>query len=188
MGNNMFDIEAFLYMFILNLKEEKEKKVSKSSDCDLNKVYVFNDYEEFLDYFANNGIISIYDESLLKLCIMKKTKKGTIISMKKLCDYTIEKCADNRLKKAVKELTKEKIDDIHSRGRITMFEQVAEWESFDLCAPGDAMGSGAPRCHTFNNCHDCLLDFASSHIEYDKMDFKLILPYEDDNKIKKLTK
>ena len=183
---NKFDIEAMLYMFLLNLKEEKNKQISKSSDCDVHRVYVFNDYEEFLDYFANNGIISIYDESLLKLCIMKETKKGTIISMKKLCDHTIEKCADNRLKKAVKELTKEKIDDIHSRGKITMFEKVAEWESFDLCAPGDAIGSAAMRCHTFDDCHDCLLNFASSNIEHDKMDFKLILPYmEANNKVKK---
>ena len=182
------DVEALTFLFILNMKEEKNKKYSKSENCDEHKAYVFNDYEEFKDYFINNGIISIYDDSLLQLCIMKQTKKGTIISMKKLCDHTIEKCAQTRLNNAIKELTQEKIDEIHSRGKITMFEKVAEWESFDLCAPGDYIGSAAYRCHTFNNCHECLLDYASSSIEYDKMDFKLILPFDKEEKVKEFSK
>lgn len=38
---------------------------------------------------------------------------------------------------AIKKLTKEQIDEIHSRGKITPEEMVKEWESLDLCAPGD---------------------------------------------------
>ena len=181
------DIEVLLYLFIMEMKEEKKKEYSKSENCKANKAYVFNDYEEFKNYFIYNGIISIYDDSLLEQCILKQTKKGLIICMKKSCDQLIEKCAQSRLNEVIKALTPEKIDEIHSRGKITMFEKVAEWESFDLCAPGDAIGSASVRCHTFDNCHDCLLDYASSNIEYDEMEFKLIFPYPEE-KGKELSK
>lgn len=65
-----------------------------------------------------------------------------------------------------KVLTKEQIDDIHSRGKITPIEKVKEWEGLDLCAPGDAIGSAAWRCKKFKNCHDCLVDYANEHDEY----------------------
>lgn len=65
-----------------------------------------------------------------------------------------------------KELTQEQIDDIHARGKITPAEKVKEWEGMDLCAPGDAIGSAAWRCKKFDNCHDCLVDYASDHDEY----------------------
>lgn len=73
----------------------------------------------------------------------------------------------NYVKPQFKPLTQEQIDDIHSRGKITPEEQVKEWESFDLCAPGDAIGSAACRCRKFHdNCHDCLIDYANEHDEY----------------------
>ena len=118
------DMEALIYLFILNMKEEKSKEYSKSENCDKHKAYVFNGYEEFKDYFVNNGIISIYNDSLLQLCIMKQTKKGTIISMKKLCDYTIEKCAQTRLNNAIKELTQKKKDEIHSKGKSQCLKKI----------------------------------------------------------------
>lgn len=65
-----------------------------------------------------------------------------------------------------KELTQEQIDDIHNRGMITPAEKVKEWESWDLCAPGDAIGSAAWRCRKFDNCHDCLVDYANNKEEY----------------------
>lgn len=65
-----------------------------------------------------------------------------------------------------KKLTQEQIDDIHARGKITPAEQVKEWEGMDLCAPGDAIGSAAWRCRKFENCYDCLVDYANQHDEY----------------------
>lgn len=65
-----------------------------------------------------------------------------------------------------KKLTQEQINDIHARGKITPAEQVKEWEGMDLCAPGDAIGSAAWRCRKFENCHDCLVDYANQHDEY----------------------
>lgn len=71
------------------------------------------------------------------------------------------------IKPVLKQLTKEQIDDIHKRGKITPAEVVKEWEAMDLCAPGDAIGSAAWRCKKFNhNCHDCLVDYANERDEH----------------------
>lgn len=80
------------------------------------------------------------------------------------------------IKPQFKELSKEEIDDMHSRGKITPMEKVKEWEGLDLCAPGDAIGSAAWRCEKFDNCHDCLVDYASSNTEYNSIfdDLKII--------------
>ena len=86
MKNNI-DIEAILFMRILNLKEEKNKEYS-SLECDNNIAYIFNDYNEYKDYFIKNDFDTINDE-LLKLCKMKTTKKGSVIALKGLCDHTI---------------------------------------------------------------------------------------------------
>lgn len=66
----------------------------------------------------------------------------------------------------LKPLTAEQIAEIHSRGKITPAEAMAEWESLDLCAPGDGMGGAAWRCRKFGNCYDCLIDFANEQDEY----------------------
>lgn len=71
------------------------------------------------------------------------------------------------IKPVLKQLTKEQIDDIHARGKITPAEMVKEWEDMDLCAPGDAIGSAAWRCKKFHhNCHDCLVDYANERDEH----------------------
>ena len=67
------DIEAKLFMFILRLKEEKNKKYS-IDECDEHIVYLFDSYEELKSYFIKNGINDINSE-LLDLCIMKKQNK-----------------------------------------------------------------------------------------------------------------
>lgn len=101
-----------------------------------------------------------------------------------LCISVFRECKLNENKKVLKEynkpvlktLTKEQIEDIHSRGKITPEEKVKEWESLDLCAPGDAIGSAGWRCKKFRyNCHDCLVDYAKQQDEYESFykDLKL---------------
>lgn len=93
----------------------------------------------------------------------------------KKCEKIVEenkdiKIEDKVLEKYPKpnflELTQDEIDEIHSRGHITQQEKVAEWEGFDLCAPGDAIGSAGWRCRKFRNCHDCLIDYSLAKREY----------------------
>lgn len=81
-------------------------------------------------------------------------------------DDDVQKLEKPYVKPQLKPLTAEQIAEIHSRGKITPAEQLAEWESWGLCAPGDAIGSAAWRCRKFRNCHDCLIDFVNEHDEY----------------------
>ena len=83
------DIEAKLFVTLLGLKEELDKQFS-IEECDKNVVYLFEDYEEFKNYFELNGFIKI-DEGILEICKMKTTRKGTIIALKGLCDYAIRR-------------------------------------------------------------------------------------------------
>jgi len=83
-----FDLELILYMNLLSLKEEKVKAYSE--DEDQFKVYVFNDDEDFKNYFVENGYDSI-DEELMDMCRLKTTKKGSVIALKGLCDHTISR-------------------------------------------------------------------------------------------------
>ena len=96
----------------------------------------------------------------LSIITLKERKENENVS------NSILEINENYEKPKFKELTKEQIDDIHARGKITPQEQVKEWEGMDLCAPGDAIGSAAWRCRKFKNCHDCLVDYANQHEEY----------------------
>ena len=89
-----FDIEAQLFMFILRLKEEKNKEHS-TDECDRHIAYIFEDYEEFRSYFINNGCTRAYDDDFLSLCRMKTTRKGSIIALKGLCDYAITRSMES---------------------------------------------------------------------------------------------
>lgn len=83
-------------------------------------------------------------------------------------------------------LTQEEINDIHKRGNLTPLEKVKEWESYGLCAPGDAIGSAKDRCRSFISCHDCLTDYAYEQSEYTPMfkNFKIVnLPFEEQQQI-----
>ena len=86
---NKVDIEAKLFMFVLHLKEEKNKKYS-NEESEKNIAYIFDNYDEFKSYFEVNGFHDI-SEDLLETCRMKTTRKGTIIALKGLCDYAIRK-------------------------------------------------------------------------------------------------
>lgn len=182
------DIEAKLFMWILHLDEVKSKNYSPIEPKH-NKAYVFRDYEDLKAYFARNGAEKI-DEEILDLCIMKETNKGTIISLKGICDHTI------RSYRITKILSEEEIRKIHSDGRLTPEEKVKQWESAGVCMPGNAVGIAKDRCETFENCHDCLTEYANGKDSYTESNFKVVnndfkedLPFDDilmnaiDNKI-----
>ena len=82
-----FDLEAKLYIDILKLKEIKKKKYS--DDCETNCAYVFDSYDNFRNYFLENGCKFGYDDEIISQCKMKTTKRGSIIALKKLCDHVI---------------------------------------------------------------------------------------------------
>lgn len=93
---------------------------------------------------------------------MSKQKRNMRID----CQYPSNRKTSLYEEPSFKPLSRNQIDDIHSRGKITPEEKVKEWESLDLCAPGDAIGSAAWRCRKFRNCHDCLIDYTNEYGEY----------------------
>ena len=169
------DLKTRLYLYITGVVVEKEKKYTIRA-VNRNVVYIFNNYDEFKNYFKEYMID--VKEDLIDMAIYAKSKNGGVVALKGLCDHIITK---SKIKNNNLDLTQEEIDGIHSRGKITPLEKAEEWESFDLCAPGDAIGSAKDRCHYFKyNCHECLLEYASRKKEYDKIDFKVIHPYNNE--------
>lgn len=83
------DFEARLFIELAHLKVDKTKTYSQE-ECPNNIVYIFDDYDEFKNYFVKNNFDNITN-SLLNLCIIRTTKKGTIIAFKGLCDHIIRK-------------------------------------------------------------------------------------------------
>lgn len=166
------DFKTWLYLIITNVKivvhpevfNIDNKRKMDVNDNNENEVYVFNNYDEYKNFFLM--YLNSIEEYVIDLAIYTRGNDGKIIALKGLCEHII-------VKKAVEEfynsITQEQIDDIHSRGKITSLEKVEECENLGLCAPGDAIGSAKSRCNYFSNCHECLLEYFSHCLEYDKM-------------------
>lgn len=121
--------------------------------------YVYNVYYSYMVGFPT--IMGLVNERKL---FTKNSCIDKIIPMELAKQIGLEYIKNER-KKVV--LTKEQIDEIHSRGNITPLEKVKEWEAIGLCAPGDAIGGAANRCGEFkHNCHNCLVDYANYKSEY----------------------
>ena len=86
-----------LYMFLFNLKEEK-LKVYSPCEVKENIVYIFNDDDEFRNYFSKNGAFNL-DEAVLNMCRVRTADNGMVIAFKGLCDHIIKRCTDDVYKK-----------------------------------------------------------------------------------------
>lgn len=145
-------------------------------------VYVFDSYEDYFNYFKI--YLKNVDEELIQKAIYITGKKGQVVAFKGLCERIIIK---QRVKEFYDIFNEEKIDEIHAKGKITPMEKVTEYESLDLCAPGDAMGSARNRCEFFSDCHECLLEYVSHSQEYDRIDLKLVNCDIDNKVLKKMS-
>lgn len=164
------DLKTKLFLFITGATIEKEKKYTIKK-VKTNVVYIFDSYDEFKNYFSE--YLNDVKEDVINLAIYTQSKKGAIVALKGLCDHIITKT--KLLQYDIKNLSQDEINLIHQKGKITQLEKVKEWESHDLCAPGDAIASAAERCAYFDyNCHECLLEFASHEVEHDPIEFKLV--------------
>lgn len=184
------DFKTWFYLYITQAKrvehppvvDIESKRTFETEDSEKHDVYVFRDYEEYKKYFLM--YLDSIEDDVIDLAIYIRGSKGQVIALKGLCEQIIIK--KNNIKKS-NSITQEQIDEIHARGHITAAEKVEEWESMDLCAPGDAIGSAANRCHEFNyNCHECLVDYASTQDEYEPIDFKVCNAF--DSFVEKQTK
>ena len=163
---NKLDLKTKLFLYITKANNLGVPNTDISNieinDEKKHDVYVFDSYEDYIKYFKT--YLKNIDEELIQKAIYITGKKGQIVALKGLCERIIIKL---RVKEFYEIFNQEKIDEIHAKGKITPKEKDQEYESWDLCVPGDAIGSASNRCRYFSNCHECLL-------EYDKIDFKLI--------------
>lgn len=170
-----FNTYLFLYKNKLNVARDNESKdkIGIKKICK-HDVYIFEDYQEYVDYFKQ--YINDTRSELIDLAIFSHTTKGQIIALKGVCQKIIIK---ERMREFYMSYTQEKIDDIHSRGKLTPEEKVEEWVSNELCAPGDGIGSAGYRCCFFDNCNECLHEFASHQDEYEPFKFEVAECFKD---------
>lgn len=163
------DLKTKLFLLITGAAIEKEKEYTIKK-IEKNVVYIFDSYDEFKNYFYE--YLDDVKEDVINLAIYTQSKKGAVVALKGLCDTIITK---TKLQYDIKNLSQDEINSIHQKGKLTQLEKVKEWESYDLCAPGDAIGSAAERCAYFGyNCHECLLEFASHEVEHNPIELKLV--------------
>ena len=78
----------------------------------------------------------------------------------------------------IKVLSQDKIEEIHSRGKITSTEYAKEWESTGTCII-ISEDIAVQRCNRFRNCHDCIVDYANRKDEHTSI-WKHLRPYNSD--------
>lgn len=171
------DFKTWLYLYITHaIKVEhplvcdlKTKRTMNVKDSKKNEVYIFNNYEEYRNFYLM--YLNNIDDNIIDLAIYTRSSKGHIIALKRLCEHIIVKKKINEFYEA---LTPEIIEEIHSKGKLTPLEAVQLWESNNLCIEGSKTIHSKCRCDYFNyNCHECLMETASHKLEHDPIDFKI---------------
>ena len=132
------DLEAELFIKVLGLKEEKIKRYSEE-ESDLSLVYLFNDYDEYKNYFAIHGFEEITEE-ILELCEMKVTSNGTVIALKQLCDSTIKKYREKNYIDDNKEI-KDKSNSFKIKNTLSFYKRMEN----DLAAQINSSGITSER-------------------------------------------
>ena len=149
----MKDLKIAWLKFVYNFNIEENIRYTLE-DWDKNTVYIFENYDKFKEYFVTYRAKDI-SESILRECIFATFNDGRVIAFEGKCDYLITKYIPYR------KYTPKDIQEIHERGHLTPWEAVDEWVDFGLCVPANSA-----RCHVFNNCYECLVNYAGKDSEY----------------------
>lgn len=117
--------------------------------------------------------------------LFQRKKDIELFSIDQLLEQAISEYKREDRKHRV--LREEEIKEIHARGNLTPYEKAQEWAGFDLCPSGTAIGSVRNRCHEFNNCFECLYDYACEKEEHEPVfsHVKIVnsyLPSEEEQK------
>lgn len=156
------ELSIKLYMLRHGLVED-EVHIYSPQLVSIKKAYVFYGESQFIDYFRSNGVGFDIDEEFLKKNILKKTKSGLIISLKRLDDYLIRTYLRNKKIKSNYCIPIDEEKKIHEDGLLTSRDMVKEWETNEICAPGANGVNAQERCSEFEaDCHECLIEFASN--------------------------
>lgn len=171
------DFKTWLYLYITNavkvihppVVEVDNKRTMYVKDSKNNEVFVFNNYEEYRNYYLMY-LDSIEDE-VIDLAIYTRGSKGQIVALKGLCERIIVK---KKMSEFYNSITQEQIDEIHEKGKLTPLEAVQMWESFNFCIEGSKSIFSKSRCQYFEqNCHECLMESASHKLEHEPIELVL---------------
>mgnify|MGYP004508416287 CR=1 FL=1 len=89
------DFKTWLYLFITGATIKKEKTyTTKETKC--NVMYVFDSYDDFIDYFKKYLNEDEINKSAIDKAIYTTSKRGAIVAFKGLCDHIITKIKTNR--------------------------------------------------------------------------------------------
>ena len=186
------DFKTWLYLYITKILrvehipvvEVEKKRQMYVKDSQKNEAYVFKDYDEYKRFFLM--YLDNIEDDVIDLAIYTRGSKGQIVALKGLCEHIILKKQVNNFYNSI---TKEQIDEIHAKGKLTPLEIVQLWESYDLCVEGNKTVLSKNRCKYFNqNCHECLMETASHKLEHDNIDFKVNLTTDEQNPVLKKTR
>ena len=186
------DFKTWLYLYItktlrvehIPVVEVEKKRQMYVKDSQKNEAYVFKDYDEYKRFFLM--YLDNIEDDVIDLAIYTRGSKGQIVALKGLCEHIILKKQVNNFYNSI---TKEQIDEIHAKGKLTPLEIVQLWESYDLCVEGNKTVLSKNRCKYFNqNCHECLMETASHKLEHDNIDFKVNLTTDEQNPVLKKTR
>ena len=186
------DFKTWLYLYITKILrvehipvvEVEKKRQMYVKDSQKNEAYVFKDYDEYKRFFLM--YLDNIEDDVIDLAIYTRGSKGQIVALKGLCEHIILKKQVNNFYNSI---TKEQIDEIHAKGKLTPLEIVQLWESYDLCVEGNKTVLSKNRCKYFNqNCHECLMETASHKLEHDNIDFKINLTTDEQNPVLKKTR
>ncbi len=82
-------------MFVTGATIKKEKKYT-IEEAKHNVVYIFDSYDDFIDYFKKYLNEDEINQYIIDKAIYTTSKRGAIVALKGLCDHIITKTKRNK--------------------------------------------------------------------------------------------
>ena len=92
---NKLDFETRLFLFFTGATIVREKKYT-AKEAKHNVVYIFDSYDDFIDYFKKYLNEDEINQYIIDKAIYTTSKRGAIVALKGLCDHIITKTKRNK--------------------------------------------------------------------------------------------
>ena len=163
------DFGTNLFLSYINAKKVSHPSVRKIdkklhmyvNPCDVHDVYVFNNFDEYRDFYLM--YFDSIDDTLIDLAVITHGNKGQVVALKSLVNLIIIR---KQTCDFLDSITDEMIDKIHEKGNLTPFDILDYWEENDICPPATSGLIEKGRCDFFTDCEDCRKECVRNHMEY----------------------
>ncbi len=164
------DFETNLFLSFVKAKKVSHPSVREINSklhmypraCDKQEVYVFNDFEEYRNFYLMY-LKSIEDE-LIEKAILTHGNKGQIVALKGLVNSIIVR---KQVLAFFDNLTDEVCDQIYEEGYFTPYDVLAYWEENNVCPEATFGILDKNRCDFFDSCSSCRCECATHHMKYE---------------------